>query len=318
MRASELSAIVALSLLNPAHAAQTTSEPVRYVDAHSHLLPDVTPDAEVALFKQAGIGAVVIMHPEPEVLQSLARKYPGYVIPFISIARIATASGLHLDDNTAAAFAKLYDSGAVCGFGEMGTRLVPNPEPNDAAALRNRFRSKIYDVANARGAPLIIHVELSTPEVIEAFGQIAGSHPRMPLILAHAGWNAGPKVIEELLAAHPNIHVDLSVRLDPLIGFGNPPMPRPDGPNQLSLLTADGALQPEWRALLGRFSDRFMFAMDVTGTGETGRQKYIAELLADARSAFSVLPHEAREAIAHGNLEKLLSSCKAAHPGEPT
>lgn len=234
MRGWSLSIVIAFSIMNPAaYPAQSTSEPVRYMDAHSHLvLPNVTPDEEIALLKKAGIAAVVIMH----------------------------------------------------------------------------------GVADARGVPVTIHVSLDTIAVIDAFGLIAESHPRMPLILAHAGWTAGPKVVEGLLATHPNLYVDLSVRLDPLTGFGVPPVPRPNGPNQLSILNADGSLQPEWLALLERFPDRFLFAMDVSATGVAGRQEHIGELLAHARTALGALPRETHEAIAHGNLEKLLHACGVSNP----
>jgi Amidohydrolase len=293
-----------------ASQAGCAQEPINYMDAHSHLqLPGVSTAEEIAAFKNAGIAAVVIMHPEPEQLEVLASQYPGYVIPFISIARLPETAGIRLSEDSAERFAALYEAGAVCGFGEIPTRLVPATDPNDAAALLNPNRKKIYAYANAHSVPVNMHVDLNTPEVIAAFGSIAASYPSMKVILAHAGWTAGPEVVEKLLSEHPNIYVDLSIRLDPLVGFGNPPVPRPNGPNPLSILTAEGALQGPWQELVSRHADRFMFAMDVSSTGVNGRHKLIGELRADAEHAFNGLPRSAQEAIAHGNLEGLIQSC---------
>jgi predicted TIM-barrel fold metal-dependent hydrolase len=302
---------IAATIMNPiAHAAQAKDVPVRYMDAHSHLmLPKLTPDEEIPFFKKAGVTAVVIMHPDPDMLRAVAKKYPGYVIPFISIARTPDMPGLRLSEDTAAIFARLLATGEVCGFGELPTRLEPKADPSDDVALLKSMRMKIYDLANAHGVPVNMHVDLNTPAVIEAFADIAASHPHMPLILAHAGWSAGPDVVDGLLAAYPNIYVDLSIRLDPPFGFGTAAVSRQIEPNKLSILTADGALQPKWRALLARFPDRFMFGMDVSAAGASGRQERIGDLLAAAGTAFGALPRDAQEAIAHGNLEKLLHGC---------
>lgn len=311
------SVIVLLILVTAAAcSAREPAEAVRFLDAHSHfVLPGLSPDDEIALFRSAGVAGVVIMHPDPEVLLSVAGRNSGYVIPFISIARLPDMQGLRLGADTAGILEDLHDAGSVCGFGEIPTRIQPPTEASDALALQNPFREAIYELAAVRGVPVNMHVDLNSPELIEAVGAIAASHRGMPMILAHAGWGAGPDIIEGLLAAHPNIYTDLSIRLDPRNGWGDPPVPRPDGPNTLSVLDEAGALQGAWRDLMERYPDRFLFAMDITGSGGGGREQRIGELLALATKAFEGLSEATRAAVAHGNLERLLADCPSLRGG---
>jgi predicted TIM-barrel fold metal-dependent hydrolase len=125
----------------------------------------------------------------------------------------------------------------------------------------------------------------------------------MPLVLAHAGWMAGANVIGPLLEAHPNVYVDLSVRLDPAVGG----ILAPGAVNQQSILTSTGRLQPEWRALIERFPDRFLFGLDVTGSD---RPQHIDELVGVAKRALGELPRDVEASVAHGNTERLLRACK--------
>jgi predicted TIM-barrel fold metal-dependent hydrolase len=305
---AKITSLVSLALLAASSATaiaapDPTPPPVRaipYVDAHSHLLTVITPDEEIALFRAAGLAGVVIMYPDLDALLGVARRNPGFVIPSVSVARTPQMTGLRLGPTTADTFDQLQRDGLVCGFGELPTRLDPNPDPTDAAAFANPFRQRIYALANARKIPVNVHVSLAGPEVVAAVEAVARSNPDMPLILAHAGWVADAELTGRLLAAHPNLHADLSIRLDPA---------KADNPNlALSVLTPDGALRPEWRALIERFPDRFMFAMDITESSRHGR---IPELVAAARRAFSPLPRDVEDAVAHGNIQRLMAGCRS-------
>lgn len=273
--------------------------PVRYVDAHSHFADGASTVQNVEQFRKAGVDGVVFMFPNTEVLTAAAKANPGYVIPFNSIARTPEMTGMRLDAQAASKLGALYDSGQICGFGEIPTRIEQRAEANDAAAIGNSFRAQVFDAAASRGAPVNIHISFDAPETAVAFGQAVGAHPRTPVILAHAGWVAGPDVVGKLLADHSNLFTDVSIRLQMPTGR----------PNDISILTADGALQPEWKALIERFPDRFLFAMDVSGLDTNNR---IPGLMATARKALGALPRPVEEAVAHGNIERLVQSCKVA------
>lgn len=289
--------------------APASNESLAFVDAHSHLVDGITADEEMDLFRQAGVAAVVIMHSDPRILLDVADRHPDLVIPFIGFRRSAGPDGIAFNEDTAAVFESLADAGAVCGFGEIGTTMNPPTDPTPAQTLLNPNRLKIYALAAERKIPLTSHVDLVTPDVIEAFETIAKTYPDMPLILAHAGFNAGPEVSARLLEGHPNVYIELSIRLEPLNGWGSPAAPGPNGPNRRTMLDADGQLLPAWRELMEQYPDRFIFAMDISSAGASGREQHIEELLDIAARAFGVLPRDARQAIARDNFEKLVADC---------
>jgi hypothetical protein len=51
--------------------------------------------------KKAEVAAAAIMSSDPKVLEELTRRYPGYFIPFVSIAREPNADGVKLGPRTA-------------------------------------------------------------------------------------------------------------------------------------------------------------------------------------------------------------------------
>lgn len=286
--------------------------PVPYIDAHSHLLDHMDPEAEIALFREQGLAGVAIMHPDAPALTAVARSNPGYVTPFISLARLPEMKGLRLSAETAGAMAALADRGEACGFGEIPTRIVPRTEPSDDLSLLNPDRMRIYAAANARRLPIVLHVDIADSAVEASVARIAREFPAASLVLAHAGWSAAPEAIERLMAAHGNVHADLSVRLDPAGGLPADPLPPgslpPGAVSIISILQADGQIRPGWQRVIQRFPDRFLFAMDVT---QQQRPKYIGLLLATARKALAPLGRPAEHAIAHGNFERLVRGCTA-------
>jgi predicted TIM-barrel fold metal-dependent hydrolase len=293
-----LGLLAVLALVSGSGGARTLA-PVRYVDAHVHLVRVLTASEEIAALKAAGVARGVFMHPEIAELKAATAIDPKFGIPFISIARIPAMKGLRLGPDSAAAMAALYAKGEVCGFGEIPTRIEPRAEPDDASHILNPDRQAIYAAANARGVPVNMHISLTNPATVKAVETIAARYPRMPIILAHAGWDADAATNAALMAKHPNIHADLSIRLD---------HPATASPNEvkLSVVGADGALKPDWRALIERFPDRFLFGLDVTGDQRPLR---IAQLVRDAKVTLGALPRRVEEAVAHGNIERLIGSC---------
>jgi hypothetical protein len=279
--------------------ADAQSAPLQFFDAHSHLVDGITADAQVAGFRKGGVAHVILMDPTIDTLKALTKAGPGYVVPFHSIARTPEMKGTRLDASSAAMMVKELKAGDICGFGEIPTRIEPRtPGVNDAAALLEPARVAVYDAANANKAAVNLHVDIANADVAASIDQIAKARPNMKLVLAHAGWSAAPDVIDKLLTAHANIFTDVSIRLD---------MPTAS-PNSISFLTADGAIKPEWLAVITKHPDRFLFALDVSNVA---RQDKIAELLAIATKALAPLPRATQEQIAHGNTERLLGGCGA-------
>ncbi len=292
-------------------AAKRSASPVPYIDAHSHIAEGISIDEEIAAFRAAGLAQVAIMHPDVAPLQKLAAQHPGYVVPFISLARLPSMAGLRLSAVSASTMRELAQTGEVCGFGEIPTRIVPRTEPTDDLSLLNPDRLAIYAEAARLRLPVNLHVDIAGPQVEASIDLIAKRYRGATIVLAHAGWSAEPARIARLMAANPNLMADLSVRLDPHGGLPADPLPPgslpPGATETISIIADDGSLLPQWAALMRRFPQRFLFAMDVT---QSQRPKYIALLLATARKALAPLGFTTEHAIAHRNFERMTARCK--------
>ena len=168
-----------------ASGAAAAPRPVPLLDAHTHLMVEnLTADEEIALLRKAGLDHVLLMHTDPDAIAALARKYPGFVIPSLSLAR-PTVKGLHLDADTGPLMLRLRKARQICGFGEIpGFIFGDNPD----------FRS-VYAAAAATGAPVNIHTDLAKPENVAALEAAASAYPKARFVLAHLGWTAGPELI---------------------------------------------------------------------------------------------------------------------------
>lgn len=125
----------------------------------------------------------------------------------------------------------------------------------------------------------LVHIH-SGAEAVRLFYEL---EPRLTVIWAHAGMSEPPAVIGPMLAAYPSLYVDTSYR-------------------EHDILSEDG-IEPEWRDLILKFSDRFMVGTDTWSNSQWASYE---ELVALNRRWLSCLPAEAATAIAFGNAERLL------------
>src|SRR2546427_9555774 len=110
------------------------------------------------------------------------------------------------------------------------------------------------------------------------------------VLWAHAGVTATPEQVDALLARWPKLSVELSLRDD---------------------VAPQGQLDPKWRALLLKYSDRFMVGTDTwtVGGSYTGNERWdaYADIVNGIRGWLMQLPDEARAAIAYRNAERFLA-----------
>ena len=102
------------------------------------------------------------------------------------------------------------------------------------------------------------------------------------MIWAHAGMSEPPAVIAPLMAEHARLYADTSYR-------------------EHDILRAD-RIDPQWRALLEAFPERFMVGTD---TWVNGRWDNYAQLVATNRRWLSLFPRELAERFAYKNAEAL-------------
>ena len=110
------------------------------------------------------------------------------------------------------------------------------------------------------------------------------------VLWAHAGVTATPAQIDALLAKWPKLSVELSLRDD---------------------VAPQGQVDPKWRDLLLKYSDRFMVGTDTwtVGGSYTGNERWdaYADIVNRIRGWLMQLPDDARAAIAYKNAERFLA-----------
>src|SRR2546425_3212024 len=110
------------------------------------------------------------------------------------------------------------------------------------------------------------------------------------VLWAHAGVTATPEQIDALMAKWPRLSVELSLRDD---------------------VAPQGQLDPKWRDLLLKYSDRFMVGTDTwtVGGSYTGNERWdaYADIVNRIRGWLMQLPDETRAGIAYKNAERFLA-----------
>ena len=277
-------------------APPASGKPVALLDMHAHMMVEnLTPDEEIALLKKVGLSRVLFMHSEAEPLAAMARKYPDFIIPALSITARGGPKGLKADENAGPALAKLRASKTICAFGEISG----GPGYGDNETFR-----RIYAASAETGAPISLHIDLASPQTTGSLEAGLKAYPKMKLILAHLGWTANAALIGRLLDTYPNLYTDVSIRFDApgKLAWRN------NGAD-LSILDKDSHVPADWRAVMERHPDRFLFATDINSFGP--RYTIEQDLVNTARTALAPLPRPLQEAIGHGNAERLLKGCGA-------
>jgi hypothetical protein len=131
---------------------------------------------------------------------------------------------------------------------------------------------RIVALAIERDIPLHVH---SGPAPVRALFALDA---RVKILWAHAGMNASPAMIGELLERFPGLTTEVSLRA--------------------ADISSDGRLDPAWRELLLRHADKVMVGTD---TWATFRWPEYAELVEQHRRWLAQLPPDVAEKIAYRN-----------------
>jgi len=136
---------------------------------------------------------------------------------------------------------------------------------------------RIAALAADRGIHLHVH---SGAGPVEALLEL---RPGLKILWAHAGMNEPPDIVAAMLDHHALVSAELSFRAGDIAGGGR--------------------IDPAWRALLIRHSDRFMIGSD---TYINSRWDEYPALIAEHRDWLSELPGDVAKAIAWCNAVRLL------------
>lgn len=242
-------------------------------DAHMHYKQDAwetyPPGTVIELMDRAGVAMALVSSSPDDGTITLLEYAPKRIVPEVRPYRQGIGPSNWLHSTGMVDFIRdRLDAYPHRGIGEFHVHGV---EPADRALL-----AEIARMAVERKIPLHVH---SGAQPVELFYAL---EPAITVIWAHAGMSEPPAVIGPLMDRFATLYADTSYREHSILG--------------------DGALDPEWKALLLRHSTRFMVGSDTWVNGQWARY---GEIIAGNRAWLSLLPREAAENIAFRNAERL-------------
>jgi hypothetical protein len=200
------------------------------------------------------------------------------VVPFIRLYRNRADYNNWFRDPSIAAMvdselARGTPSGPYRGLGEFHLY--------DSANADGPVAQQLMRLADEKGLVILAHVDDVAVEKLMAHAPSKGAKTR--LIWAHTGIGGSPVArVDELLAKFPHLKGELSYRP--------------------GLTCGDGALCPEWRALLLKYPERFLIGSD---TWVNQRWQSYDSLMQGYRAWLGTLPPDVARKIAWDNGARL-------------
>jgi hypothetical protein len=261
--------IVLLLLVSPARAQSPQDLPI--FDAHIHYSqPDwaVYPPEEILkILDRAGVRRALVSSTPDDGTLRLHEKAPTRIVPELRPYRTrGDMSSWYRDPAVQAYVEERLKRGIYKGIGEFHLYGGQTNTP-----VIRRFA----ELAVERN--IILHAHSDEAAVEELFAL----NPKVKILWAHAGMSSGPDVIGKMLDRYPNLWAELAIRSD---------------------MASGGKLDPAWRALFLRHSDRILVGTD---TWVTSRWDALPGYLEEMRVWLRQLPRDVAEKIAYRNAERL-------------
>lgn len=268
-----------------------------WIDAHAHLndLP-----RQLRLMETEGIEAAVVFlggNSDNDTVLKAAREHPGRLIPFVSVSpEKRPYAGWWKAGNLGAVVGELerrLAGGGFRGVGELCIVHFPSANfPETEYSPLHPITVAIFELLARKypTLPVNVHCELTYSKELS---QLLERFPGVKVIWAHGGY-APLFLTERMLARHPNLTIELSMRMLE----GHPRSP------DYWILRDPKTVWPGWLQLIERNPDRFVVGTDASNRSEEQ----------DARKARSValllggLTPATRAKVARENILRLLPS----------
>ena len=231
-----------------------------------------TPAAAMQILDSAGIRTAILSSTPNDGTLALHAAYPDRFIPFLRPYRKTRnlsewgeeRRSWYKDPETIPFLEQELKRGIFRGIGEFHV----DGDEVDTPVMR-----ELVMLAKKHGLWLMAHSDADAIEKLFAFD------PTAKILWAHTGMSKPPERVAQLLERHPQLYGELSYRSG-----------------------VSGGLSAEWRALLLRFPERFVYGSD---TWVPSRWTEVKALTSEARGWLATLPAAVAENIAHKNAERL-------------
>lgn len=262
-------------------AAVAFAEPLPIFDAHLHYNDDsrdsYSPVAIIAILDNAHVSRALLSSTPNDGTRQLYAAYPDRFVPFLRPYRDdSDRPRWHRDAALPAWLERHLADGGYRGIGELHLQGAQT----DTAVLQRV-------VALAANRDLILHAHADA----DAIDSLYALDLKVKILWAHAGMSERPERLGRMLTRYPTLAIELSLRDDDV--------------------APGGRLDPAWRALFERHSDRFLLGTD---TWTPLRWELVGINAESARRWLKQLAPAHAEAIAYRNAERLFPPRRGATP----
>ena len=214
-----------------------------YADIHVHFNWDqkeiISADEVVKKLRAGNAEFVVVAGTPSELALELAEAGGDFIIPLFSpYTHVLGREDWYRNEVTLKMAEAGLKSGQYQGIGEV----------HFMSGFRPRFSNQIFldllDLADQYDVPVLIHIDSGDAS---RFINLCTEYLDMKIMFAHAGGNLLPRHIREVIAACPNVAIELSAR-DPWRYGG--------------LTDEDNVLLEGWREVIIEHADRFIIGTD--------------------------------------------------------
>jgi len=242
-------------------------------DAHLHYSgnawQDFPPTKVIGLLDEAGVRRALLSSTLIEGTLRLYQHAPERFVPELRVYRKTTSlaswpaeRAMWFKDPELMPFLKAeLKRGIYRGIGEFHV---------DGHEVDTPVMRELVDLAVAHDLPLHAHSDA------DAIAKLFSFNPQVRILWAHAGMSTPPGVVGEFMARYPKLWADLSYRE----------------------LYSGTKIDPEWKTILLRFPERFLYGSD---TWMPFRWPQVPALAREARDWLAQLPHAVAEKIAWRN-----------------
>lgn len=273
--------LISAALLLTALSA-SAREPLPLFDAHIHFSAGATsiytPATAMQVLDSAGLRTALLSSTPNDGTLALHAAYPHRFIPFLRPYRktrdLSTwgeeRRSWYKDPQTIPFLEQELKRGIFRGIGEFHV---------DGHEVDTPVMRELVLLAKKHGLWLMAHSDADAIDKLFAFD------PKAKILWAHTGMSESAERVAQLLTRYPQLYGELSYRAG-----------------------VSGGLSPEWRDLLLRFPERFVYGSD---TWVPSRWAEVGALTSEARNWLTTLPTAVAENIAYRNAERLFGQ-----PGE--
>ncbi|MDZ7921935.1 amidohydrolase family protein [Rhodoferax sp.] len=297
-----LACFFSLLALGPVYGASSV---LPFIDAHSQFDEDIRPDQVIKYLARAGVTQVVLStrgKVSPSTFLGIGATYPDCIVPSVR------TKGRAYDENEPGYYKQLNEQVSQRAFKAMSEIILAHAPKGDRArevyleADTPQVQAAIRQ-AITKGWPVVLHYEFrwltkaygaeARAKRMEELTSLLSRYPQHPFALIHMA-QLDADDAAGLLAAHANV-VFLTSHANP-VKVSESSQPWTD-------MFVGEDLSPDWTALILRYPDRFIFAVDNVWP-EDWSEKYVRQVTF-WRQALGKLPDDVAHAVAHGNAERL-------------